>query len=637
MNMKKLLYTLSFCFLTAVCYAQQPTTIKLTQLETSKTVESTKAGQIGLTNTSGKQRYAQYTEIELTAVAYVPAATGNTLNISEFVIGSDGNSYYIDWQGRGLKLSVSGPTDKNGYYGGNLGNGGDQTIPSVTKSTLTNQLTFYRATDNLGGLVPVRIEVAAGNEPDFMSFKNLTDSLVIKRSDQDFEIKCTNGLSIYGNTSATGGNGGISMFADNADIVAIADNAMTINANNGGIDIAASDAIALLSNNSFIDLTAETNISMLANTGNITFLISGAASNYTITDNSTVKRGLEYAADYCTAIKVNNLSIPSVLCVNALIHDSLSSHVLPPGTINQTLRYSATNVISATSQLMNNNSTVSIGTTTLPSRYDLYILGETWGNGKGKFGNAITKGRGNATFSVEDSIGAIPCILNLANKWNAIHSDAELYIQSRHASAASLAHWMNSSLETGFHVGTGDGFNSLRFCANQDSSISNGLAMSIGPAKHVGFWVDNKTDGQANFQAQDDEGTIPPPIALTMGDVPDTKVDGTFMYYDGLEDELGFVIGSELTDVLTGFQKNNAVIDFAATNFLTTSTADVTVAGATPGDGCVLGAPTAVQCDGCQFTCQVSAANTVHCMLTYVATAGAVNPASDTYQIKVIR
>ena len=38
--------------------------IKLTQLEKGQTVESSKAGQIGLTNTDGVQRYAQYLEVE---------------------------------------------------------------------------------------------------------------------------------------------------------------------------------------------------------------------------------------------------------------------------------------------------------------------------------------------------------------------------------------------------------------------------------------------------------------------------------------------------------------------------------------------------------------------------------------------
>ena len=94
-----------------------------------------------------------------------------------------------------LTFSAEGP-DGNGYYSNNGGNGGDGIIPSVTQSTITNQLTFYRATDNIGGLVPIRVQVDAGSEPEFMSFKNGTDSMLIARGDVEFQMRATKTIAI---------------------------------------------------------------------------------------------------------------------------------------------------------------------------------------------------------------------------------------------------------------------------------------------------------------------------------------------------------------------------------------------------------------------------------------------------------
>jgi len=99
---------LIFCVLCAVSSPVFGQTIKLQQLEPSATVEGTKAGQLGLTGTSGRQQYAQYTEVNGTPVGFIPAATGNTTNLSEFVTGSDGNKYYIDWQGNAMQIGGGG-------------------------------------------------------------------------------------------------------------------------------------------------------------------------------------------------------------------------------------------------------------------------------------------------------------------------------------------------------------------------------------------------------------------------------------------------------------------------------------------------------------------------------------------------
>ena len=113
-DMKKILLHIIFVAVCCACSAQQPQTIKLTQLETAPEVEGTRAGQIGLTDTNGKQRYNQYVEIDPTPVAFSPTPTGNTSNFSEFVTDPDGNIWYIDWQGRGIQLKPSAAGDKNG-------------------------------------------------------------------------------------------------------------------------------------------------------------------------------------------------------------------------------------------------------------------------------------------------------------------------------------------------------------------------------------------------------------------------------------------------------------------------------------------------------------------------------------------
>lgn len=185
-----LIAIITFCGFTL--YAQQTTTVKLTQLETAPVIESSRAGQVGMTNSDGKQRYVQYVEVDLNPIAFVPTSTGNTSNYSEFVTDPNGDKWYIDWQGRGYKFPTGGGgTDKNGYYGGNLGNGGDNTIPSSTTSTLTNQLTFLIDTSALTGTVPIRIKVnKPGDFEDFLSMvSGSQDSLFFYRSDGNFVIR----------------------------------------------------------------------------------------------------------------------------------------------------------------------------------------------------------------------------------------------------------------------------------------------------------------------------------------------------------------------------------------------------------------------------------------------------------------
>ena len=106
----KHLLRLSFLLLTTWATAQTGPAQRtaLLNLQKANIVESSRDGQIPLTNTDGNQRYAQYTEIDLVPIGYTPTATGNTANYSEFVTTATGDIYYIDWQGRGLLIGGGG-------------------------------------------------------------------------------------------------------------------------------------------------------------------------------------------------------------------------------------------------------------------------------------------------------------------------------------------------------------------------------------------------------------------------------------------------------------------------------------------------------------------------------------------------
>jgi lysophospholipase L1-like esterase len=104
--MKKLLVYI--LFFVAFAASAQTTRIKLVQIEKSNTVNGTKADQIPLSNGVGDLRYAQYTEINPTAIGYTPALTGNpAANYSQFVKPANGDIWYIDNNGRGVKLYVA--------------------------------------------------------------------------------------------------------------------------------------------------------------------------------------------------------------------------------------------------------------------------------------------------------------------------------------------------------------------------------------------------------------------------------------------------------------------------------------------------------------------------------------------------
>ena len=110
---KIFLFLAAIIMAAATSFAQPGQRIALTNLQRATIVESSRAGQIGLTNSNGDQRYAQFTEIDLTPILYTPTSTGNTQNYSEFVTTPSGDIWYIDWQGRGVRLynAAAGASD----------------------------------------------------------------------------------------------------------------------------------------------------------------------------------------------------------------------------------------------------------------------------------------------------------------------------------------------------------------------------------------------------------------------------------------------------------------------------------------------------------------------------------------------
>jgi len=145
---------------------------------------------------------------ELQTIANTSDATSHTATLSNmggYLKLIEGANITLTTGGTALDgtvtIAATGGSDGNGFYGGNAGNGGDGTIPSVTRSTITNQQTFYRATDDTGGFVPVRVEVNGGNEPDILSLKvNATsDSILFSHSDVEFVMRASSALAIWSN------------------------------------------------------------------------------------------------------------------------------------------------------------------------------------------------------------------------------------------------------------------------------------------------------------------------------------------------------------------------------------------------------------------------------------------------------
>lgn len=145
MTKQKLFIYLILAFSSAVAIAQPAKRTALSTLEQAKTVESSKAGQVPLSNTNGDLRYAQFPEIDLTPIGFTPAATGNTSNYSEFVTAPDGNLYYIDWQGRGLLLTATAAAEQwNEEYFSSVSTNTITTTGTLPTTNTTKRIVVYR-------------------------------------------------------------------------------------------------------------------------------------------------------------------------------------------------------------------------------------------------------------------------------------------------------------------------------------------------------------------------------------------------------------------------------------------------------------------------------------------------------------
>lgn len=144
--MTKQTYFTYLLFLACFAAAAQPAKrTALSTLEQAKVVEGTKAGQVPLSNVNGDLRYAQFPEIEPSAIGFTPATTGNTSNYSEFVTAPDGNLYYIDWQGRGLLLTIAAAADQwNEEYFSSVNTNTITTTGTLPTTNTIKRIVVYR-------------------------------------------------------------------------------------------------------------------------------------------------------------------------------------------------------------------------------------------------------------------------------------------------------------------------------------------------------------------------------------------------------------------------------------------------------------------------------------------------------------
>ncbi len=169
-----ILFTLALVSINAQGSRQR---IALLNLQRSNVVESSRAGQVGLTDNNGNQRYAQYTEIDLVPISYTPNTTGNTQNYSEFVTTISGDIWYIDWQGRGIRLYT--PASAGDYDWLEIGN--NQIPNSIRDSIYTDnyaainvRLVWPQAQLLVGDSTVAGNIVALGNRESRIGFYRLT-------------------------------------------------------------------------------------------------------------------------------------------------------------------------------------------------------------------------------------------------------------------------------------------------------------------------------------------------------------------------------------------------------------------------------------------------------------------------------
>ena len=119
---RKLLHIAAFLALATVVAAQNPYlpgtlqggppapgTKSRSPLNSLERAANNRPGATILTDTFGNMRFAEFVEINLVPINYLPTSTGNTQNLSEFVISTvDTGLYFIDWRGYAIKFGGGG-------------------------------------------------------------------------------------------------------------------------------------------------------------------------------------------------------------------------------------------------------------------------------------------------------------------------------------------------------------------------------------------------------------------------------------------------------------------------------------------------------------------------------------------------
>lgn len=230
------------------------------------------------------------------------------------------NTYTLDWDGAVTDATLSG----NGITGTEL--------KIAQQGAMTGQVLAWNGSTWL--------PASDANTNIYNSDGTLSANRTLTGS--AFNLTYT-GLGAYSesgsgnNTTTTTGSGDI-IESSAGDISSIA--AVTQTYSSGGdATFESTTGSVFINSDDITTILSGSDISITSTSGNFTLQIGSGASDATITDGSTTKQGLEYAADYGATIKTNPRSIPDVGTVADIISDSLSGNVTVytgNGTINAT-------------------------------------------------------------------------------------------------------------------------------------------------------------------------------------------------------------------------------------------------------------------------------------------------------------
>lgn len=105
------------------------------------------AGYTVVTDANGNLRIADFPNIQTSAIAYVPTATGNTSNRSEYVTDPNGNRWYIDWLGNAMMLLSTPLNGVTNITTPNVGTGLGGTL--IRNTTIDGEQKTFAWTDLL--------------------------------------------------------------------------------------------------------------------------------------------------------------------------------------------------------------------------------------------------------------------------------------------------------------------------------------------------------------------------------------------------------------------------------------------------------------------------------------------------------